>query len=255
MAAAFCLFDKKLSSSGNSSVIWGALNLLIGGVLITRNDAWGAVSLVLGMGLVVAGLYQKKVRDPKVVIVAAATLAALGLWNLTIIALAVMGKAHLVMGGRTLFWAVAQLLGAYTTWKTYTTYKTLREQADDSTVQQVRAYIDEMGKAKPTQSLDQVEFEASAGFTEGNKRYRLKPVEDLYAVMRYKSQVGSTKLEEVGFVPRNEVTITMEGEKFMSKKIKATVRLGPTTISKVSITPEMAARMDPAIRTMSISAN
>ena len=29
-AAAFCLFDSKLRSSGNSSITWGLLNLVIG---------------------------------------------------------------------------------------------------------------------------------------------------------------------------------------------------------------------------------
>jgi len=254
-AAAFCLFDKKLSASGNSSVIWGALNLLIGGVLVSSNDMWGAVSLLLGLALVVSGLYEKKVRDPKVVIVSAATLAGLAIWNFTIIALSAMGKTRLVFGGRTLFWAIAQIIGAYGTWKTYAAYKALQEKADDPTVQEVRGSIDELAKAKPAQTLDLVEFDASAGFIEGNKRYRLKPVEDMYVIARYKSQVGSTKLEEVTFVPRNEVAIIPEGEKFMSKKIKASVRLGALTIPKVSITPDMAARIDPALRAMSLGAS
>ena len=251
-AAAFCQFDKKLTSSGNSSVVWGAVNLLIGGLLVAANDPWGAVSLVLGLGLMSAGLYEKKVRDPKVVIVAAATLAGLAVWNFTLIALSAMGRTRLGFGGRTLFWAIAQIIGAYSTWKTYSTYKELREKADETTVQEVRGYIDELTKAKPAQTMDLVEFDANAGFREGTKRYRLKPVEDLYVIARYKSQMGSTKLEEVAFARRNEVTITPEGEKFMSKKIKASVKLAAVTISKVSITPEMAERIDPAVRAMSI---
>jgi len=58
----------------------------------------------------------------------------------------------------------------------------------------------------------------------------------------------------LAFVPRNEVTITPEGEKFMSKKMKAMVRLGASTISNVSITPEMAARIDPTLRAISLDA-
>jgi hypothetical protein len=252
-AAAFCLFDKKLASSGNSSLVWGVLNLLIGGLLVAGNDLWGWPSLLLGLGLVVAGLYEKKVRDPKVVIVSAATLAVLALWNFTLVALAAMGRMHVLDGGRTLFWAIAQLVGAYGTWKTYAAYKILREKADELTVNEVRGYIDELAKAKPAQSLDLVEFEANAGFREGTKKYRLKPLADMYTVARYKSQLSSLKLEEVTFVPRNEVSIAPEGEKFMSKKIKATVRLGALTISKVSITPEMVARIDPTVRAMAIA--
>jgi hypothetical protein len=128
----------------------------------------------------------------------------------------------------------------------------LREKSDPQTVQQVREYIDELKKTKPEQSLDLVQFEVNAGFVQGTKRYRLKPIEDLYLVARYKSQLGSLQLEEVGFVPRSEVTLTLEGEKWMSKKVKATVQLGPLRLDKVIITPDMALRINPAARMMAL---
>jgi hypothetical protein len=68
VASAFCLFDKKLRSSGNGSIVWGVLNLAIGGALLTANDRWGTVSVVLGLALVAAGIYERTVRDPKVII-------------------------------------------------------------------------------------------------------------------------------------------------------------------------------------------
>jgi hypothetical protein len=55
-------------------------------------------------------------------------------------------------------------------------------------------------------------------------------------------------LEEVNFVPRSEVSLTVEGEKWMSKKIRASVQLGPSRLEKVSITPEMAERINPGSR-------
>jgi hypothetical protein len=253
-AGSFCLFDKKLSSSGNASIIWGVLNLLIGGAILAANDVWGTVSFLLGIALIVAGVYERKVRDPKVIIISAATLAGLAVWNFTLIGLAAMGKVQLVLGGRTLFWAIAQAWGTYATWKTYSTYKTLQEKADPIMVQQVHAYIDELNKANPGQSVDLVQFEANAGFLQGNKRYRLKPIEDLYLVARYKAQFASKQLEEITFVPRNRVTLTPEGEKWMSKKMKATLQLGPVRLDKVTITPEMAERIDPTARMISLSA-
>ena len=119
-------------------------------------------------------------------------------------------------------------------------------------MQQVRAYVDELNKAKPEQSLEMIQFEVNVGFLQGTKRYRLKPVEDLYLAARYKSQLGSVRLEDVNFVPRNEVTITLEGEKWMSKKMKARVQLGQLKLDKVSITPDMAARIDPTARALSL---
>jgi hypothetical protein len=252
LAGSFCLFDKKLRSSGNSSIVWGVLNLLLGVAVVAAHSNWGAVSLLLGLALIVAGVYERKVRDPNVIILSAATLGGLALWNFTLIGLAAVGKVHLQLGGRTVYWAIAQAWGAYATWNTYSTYKMLREKSDPLTVQQVREYIDELKKTKPEQSLDLVQFEVNAGFVQGTKRYRLKPIEDLYLVARYKSQLGSLQLEEVGFVPRSEVTLTLEGEKWMSKKIKASVQLGPLKLDKVSITPDMALRINPAARLIAL---
>ena len=252
LAGSFCLFDKKLRSSGNASIIWGLLNLLIGGALIAAKDNWGAVSMLLGLALVAAGLYERTVRDPKVIILSAATLAVLAVWDFALIGMAAMGKVHLIAGGRTFIWAIAQAWGSYTTWKTYSTYKILLEKSDPMILQQVRLYVDELKQSKPEQSLDLIQFEANAGFAQGTKRYRLKPVEDLYLTVRYKSQLGSLQMEEVNFVPRNEVTLTAEGEKWMSKKLKASVQLGPLKIERVTITPDMAARMDPTARIVAL---
>ena len=251
MAGSFCLFDKKLRSSGDSSIVWGALNLLIGAAALAGHNVWGAVSLLLGLALVVAGVYERKVRDPKVIIISAATLAGLALWDLMLVGLAAMGKVHLALGGRTLFWAIAQAYGAYATWRTYSTYKMLQEKSDPLTVGQVREYIDELKKAKPEQSVDLVQFDVNSGFVQGTKQYRLKPVEDLYLAARYKPQFGSLQLEEIGFVPRNEVMLTLGQEKWMSKKIKATIQLGPLRLDRVTITPEMASRISPGARLMS----
>src|SRR5437879_6283713 len=134
VAGSFCLFDKKLRSSGDSSIVWGVLNLLIGAAVLAVHNVWGAVSLVLGLALVVAGVYERKVRDPKVIIISAATLAGLALWDLMLVGLAAMGKVHLALGGRTLFWAIAQAYGAYATCRTYSAYTKLQETADLCTI-------------------------------------------------------------------------------------------------------------------------
>jgi hypothetical protein len=129
----------------------------------------------------------------------------------------------------------------------------LLEKSDPLTVQQVREYISELDKAKPDQSVDLIQFDVNTGFAQGTKRYRLKPVEDLYLVARYKTQLGSLGLEAVDFVPRDAVTLALEGEKWMSKRIKATVQLGPLKLDKVSITPDMASRINPGARLTSLS--
>ena len=65
VAGAFCLFDKKLRSSGNGSIVWGLLNLLIGALLVAANDKWGAVSLLLGLALVRGGYSTREKCAPE----------------------------------------------------------------------------------------------------------------------------------------------------------------------------------------------
>jgi hypothetical protein len=252
LAGSFCLFDNKLRSSGRASITWGLINVFLGGVVIARNN-WGAVSLVLGLALIGEGIYERKVRAPRVIIISAATLGVLALWNFVLIALAAMGKAQLALGGRTLFWAIAQAWGAYATWKTYGEYKLLLEKSNPLTVEHVRECIHELKKAKPEQSLDLVQFDVNPGFLQSTRRYRLKPIEDLFLVAQYRTQFSSLNLENVNFVQRNEVTLTLEGEKWRGKKIKASMQLGPLKLDNVIITPEMAGRISPAARAISLS--
>jgi hypothetical protein len=57
----------------------------------------------------------------------------------------------------------------------------------------------------------------------------------------------------VSFAPRSDVTVIVEGEKWMSKKMKATVQLGSQKLDKVSITPDMVSRINPATNLASFS--
>ncbi len=143
--------------------MWGLLNLLIGIAVVSAHNNLGAVSLFFGLALIVAGVYERRVRDPKVIIISAATLGTLALWDFALVGLAAMGKVQLALGGRTLFWAIAQAWGAYATWNTYSTYKMLLEKSDPSTVQLVREYVDELNKSKPEQSVDLIQFDVNAG--------------------------------------------------------------------------------------------
>jgi hypothetical protein len=62
----------------------------------------------------------------------------------------------------------------------------------------------------------------------------------------------SLKLEKVIFVARNEVSVVPEGEKWMSKKMKATVQLGALKLEKVIIAPEMVSRINPTARAVAL---
>jgi hypothetical protein len=217
----------------------------MGGIVLALHHSWlGAVLVLFGFALIVEGIYQRSAGDPEVIRVSAATLAAMALWN--------FGLLGFGGGVEALLWAIAQCVGAYTTWADYSTYKTLREQSDSVTVEEVRGYVNELRQAKPDQTIDLIEFDVhpslAGRLAECTARYRLKPFEDLYLMTRYKVQVGPLELEEISFVPRAQVTVASEGEKGMSHKIKTSVQLGQTKLENVAITPEMVKRLRPAAR-------
>ena len=186
------------------------------------------------------------------ILISAGTLAALALWHFALIGLAAMRKTDMALGARTFYWGIAQAAGAYATWKTYRTYQALRDESDPLTVEQVKGYLEELQKAKPSESVHVIEFEVNAGFLQATRRYRLLPVEDQFLAARFKVELGTLGLEDVIFVPSDAVTRSVEGGKWTSRKVKASVHLGALTLHKASITPEMALRINPAAQTVPV---
>lgn len=133
VAAALHQFDKSLNRSAWESLGWGAFSALIGWAQLARNARFGWVNLIFGGLLMVVGLYEKRVREARVIKVSAATLAFLGLWNLTGFIMAIMEQSRVV--GHA--WVAAlQLFGAWTTYKSYSQYAALLANSDPATNQE-----------------------------------------------------------------------------------------------------------------------
>jgi len=125
IAGAFCVFDKKLRSRGTSSILWGT------------------------------------VRDPKVILISAGTLAVLALWNLALIVLAAIGKTGLAL------WKQNSLLGNCPGRSSARYVEDLQPVQSSArrvgplTVEQVRDTWKSSKKAKPKGSVHMIEFDVN----------------------------------------------------------------------------------------------
>ena len=242
LSLAVCLFDSSLKSSGKSGIIWGAINLLIGGVQISSGNGYGYVVCGLGLFLVVTGMYEMKVREAWVVKLSAITLGILAIWNVGGVALAMFSDIRLVLGGKALIWGIFQAIGAYNTWQTYAVYKTLLEHSDAMTLEEVKRILKEAEKIKPKENSEIIVFQVSP--TLGDKHiWRLVPVEDVLLSLQYKKELRES-LESAAFLEPDQIKIDTQGEKFLSKNLKAKLTIAETVIEDVTIEPEMLARME-----------
>jgi hypothetical protein len=243
-AAEFTTFDKSLTSSGRSSIFWGAINLVLAAVLLSSGNRFGVVDAALGTLLVASGIYEMKVRDARVIKISALTLAFLAVWNLGGIALAFATNSRVVFGAHSIWWGIAQAYGAVNTWRSYSAYEALKREADEYLCGRIRESAEHLRSCAPKQTVDVVEFKLTAGFGENEKWVRMMPFEDAVLVGEYTSTFNRLKLLGLGCTSADVVQVEPVGEKWMSKKLKARIRLGDRVIDKAEIDPEMLSRLE-----------
>ena len=122
-----CTYDRQLNSSGKGTIGWGVFSFAIG-LFITLNGGWGWINLGFGLLLIATGIYEMKVREPKVIRVSAAVLGLLAVWNIAAIVLSAYFHTRFI--GHGLWIGIAQIFGATSTWKQYDAYAKLRQAAD-----------------------------------------------------------------------------------------------------------------------------
>ena len=239
VAASLHQFDKALNRSAWSSLGWGAFSVLIGAFLFSRNSRFGWVNLAAGGLLIVAGLYEKSVREPKVIKVSAATLGLLGLWNLAGFVLAMM--AHSRVAGHPLI-AVVQLIGAWNTYASYSTYAALLAASDPAANMEFKAMLDQLQTADPATAPDMVEF-TSHKFGKNDVRWRARRVDDVLLFRGNEVVLGRNNSKvECFFVPRQQVKLDITGEKLLGRGQKATVTAGNVQF-KTTIASAMAQKL------------
>lgn len=243
-AAEFTTFDKSLTSSGRISIFWGAINLVLAAILLAAGNMFGVVDAALGTLLVASGMYEMKVRDPRVIKISALTLGLLAAWNLGGIALTFATNSRLVFGAHSLWWGIAQAFGAVSTWKSYSAYEALKREADEYLCSRIRESADHLRTCSPKQTVDVIEFKLPAKFGDNETWIRMMPFEDAVLIGEYTSSLNRLKLKGLGCTSADQIQAEAMGEKWMSKKLKAKVRLGERVIEKVEIGPEMLSRLE-----------
>lgn len=223
VAAALHGFDKALNRSAWGSLGWGMFSALVGLVLVYRANRLGWVNVVVGLLLMVEGLYEKQVREPRVIKVSAATLGLLGIWNLGSFVLAMMANSR--VAGHPLV-GVMQLLGAWTTYSSYATYAALLAASDPGSNAEFEAMLRQMSTADPASAPDMVEFTASK-FGKNDVRWRVRSVDALMLFLGNEVVLGRKKSQPTCFfVPRQQVKLEIQGEKMFGSKQKVLVTAG-----------------------------
>jgi len=239
IAATLYNFHKGLDRNAWGNMGWGAFALAIGLFMLARGR-FGWINVALGLLLVAEGLYQMRVREPRVIKVSAATLGLLGLWNLTVLAISFALKSKVV--GVNPLVAIIQLLGAWATYKSYALYVALTANLDSGADAEFKALLDQLKNANPATAPDVVEFTSSKSL-KSDLRWRVRATDGFMFFMGNEMFLGRKKSQpECFFVAREQVRLELLGEKMFSSKQKVRVTAGATQLNG-TMSAEMAQKL------------
>lgn len=230
-------FDAELSHSGKVSIGWGIFSGVIGLALLSAGR-WGWVSIGFGVLLIATGIYEMRVREPKVIRVSAAVLGLVALWNIGGQVLAVIFHARAF--GNVLWAGIAQAYGAQNTWKQYGAYVKLRESADPTTIAYIKPYLDEVRNS----SESVVEFRVKP-FLKDEQVWRIRFVDDLAFMVHTTPGVFGSKgaIKDAAWIPKSQLRVQEEGERWIGSKSNATVFVDQAKIEKAIFSRDMLQRM------------
>jgi len=237
-AALLYNFHKKLDRSAWESMGWGAFTLAIALFVFSRGG-FGWVHLAFGILLIAEGIYEKQVREPKVIKVAAATLGLIGLWNLALLVLSIVTQTRII--GVSPLVSIIQLAGAWSTYKSYAVYAALMASVDPATNAEFKAMFDELKSANPAGSPDVVEF-TSSKFLKNDIRWRVRRMDGFLFLMGNETGLGKKPQVTCLFLERGNVRLEILGEKMFGSKQKVSVTAGDLKL-KGTMTAEMSQRM------------
>lgn len=238
MAAALHGFDKSLDRSAWSSLGWGAFSLLIGLFLLYRGR-FGWINIGFGVLIILVGFYQMKVRVPGVIKISAASLALLGAWNLALVVLAAITKSKVAVNP---LFAIIQLIGAWSTYKSYALYAALLASSDPAANAEFKMLLDQLKNSPPATTPDVVEFTSTKKLG-NNILWRIRSMDGLLFFVGNEIVLGRKKSQtECLFISREKVRFEIVGEKMFSSRQKVAI-----TVSDVSLqgtmSPEMAQKL------------
>jgi len=238
IAAALFGFDKLLRRSAWGSLGWGIFSLAIG-IWLVLDNRFGWINIAFGLLLMAEGVYEMRVREPKVIQVAAATLGILGLLNLSALLLAIAGFR---VAGANPVVGFGQLIGAWMAYKSYADYAALLAQSDPEMNEEFKMLMHQLKNADPANDPDVVEF-ISSRFSDSEIRWRVRSMPGFLFFMGNEMFFGRKQSQATCFfLPPAEVKIEIIGEKMFGDKQKAVVTAAGLRL-KAIFTPEMAQKL------------
>ena len=239
VAAALRGFDQALVRDAKVTIGWGLFAMIIGAIFLATGR-FGWINLIFGLALVTQGIYEMKVREPRVIIVAAATLGLLAIWNMA--SLVAAAFLHTRLGGHPIA-GILQAVGAWTTYGSYSLYAALLAKSDPGTKQELVALMEHIKTVDPCLAHDVAQFEVR-NFIDPLQVWRIKSFDGLLLFVKSEEVLGVTKFATECFLAQKQnVRLEIIGEKMFGERQKAVIYAGAHELKNVVITPGMAQKL------------
>lgn len=237
-AALLYNFHKKLDRIAWENIGWGAFSLAIALFVFSRGG-FGWIHLSFGILLIAEGIYEKQVRAPRVIKLAAGTLGLVGLWNLAVLGISIATQTRII--GVSPVISIVQFIGAWNLYKSYALYATLTASVDPATNAEFQTMLDQLKNASLPGTPDVVEF-TSSKFLKNDIRWRVRRMDGYFFLMGKETGLGKKPQITCMFLERGMVKLEILGEKMFGSKQKVVITAGDQKF-KGTMTAEMAQRM------------
>lgn len=200
------------------SLGWGAFTLTLG-LFLKSHTIFDYIWLAIGFFLVLEGAWilRSVAADPRVLLVEALALAALGLLNTVGLYFEIKSGIKPIGGLQIIFAGILQLISAYSTFRSYPAYKQIYERLDRACLYELETKIGDMWKRKAEADPELAEFKCE------NKKCKAKFLPDIailllqngnQVVLAEKAEVGIGNTRNVIMSKMLKVELQIEGEKF-----------------------------------------
>jgi hypothetical protein len=218
LSAMYLSLQKELKRSGWGSIGWGAFTLLVG-LLSGLHTLLDSVWLTLGIFLLLEGAWVLRVGnlDPRVLHLEAAALLLLGLWNTVGLYFEIQSGMKPIFGARIIIVGIFQLIGAYTTYRSFPAYKNVYEHLDRACLHELELKMGDMWKRKPQIGIELVEFKAD------DKKCKARFLPDIAVLLM-------RDFKQVVVAERCEIAVESGGNKMLSKLLKVQLTIEGETL-------------------------
>lgn len=225
IAATYLSLQTGLKRAAWGSVAWGVL-ALVAGYFIKSRTLLDYVWIAVGLLLLLEGFWilHSAAADPRAILVQAAALLILGLWDTVGIYFEAKSGKPIILGGQIILAGIVQLISAYSTFRSFPGYNKLYPYLEPAYVCQLEADTEGVWKRKVGPGSDTIEFKAKS------KIYKAKLLSDFVVILTDKGR-------SFAVAGRPDITLEELGQKMLSSRIKANITLENEKF-KADIKPE-----------------